>query len=75
MAHQRYLNSYYWRTHGGAEVDLVEEYDGLLHPYEIKYSSDKPGRGAKVFEETYPEASSVTVVNKLTYPDFTLSRP
>jgi hypothetical protein len=34
----------HWRSHGGAEVDLVLEYAGRLHPVEIK-ATTHPGRG------------------------------
>ena len=36
---------YHWRSHGGAEVDLLLERDGRLYPIEIKLAS-QPGRGA-----------------------------
>jgi uncharacterized protein len=34
-----FANSYFWRTYSGAELDLVEEKDGLLHGYEFKWGS------------------------------------
>jgi len=52
-------NSYHWRSHGGAEVDLILEQDGRLFPIEIK-SKSRPGKadisGIKAFKETYPKA-------------------
>jgi len=48
---------HHWRSHGGAEVDLILERDGVLHPIEIKMTS-KPGkseaRGFAALRETYP---------------------
>jgi len=47
---------YHWRAAGGAEVDLVLELDGRLHPIEVKASSNVPLRalsGLKSFQETY----------------------
>lgn len=32
------INSYFWRTYTGAEIDYVEEKNGKLFAYEIKYS-------------------------------------
>lgn len=32
-----YSNSYYWRTHDGQEIDLVEEREGRLFVYEFKW--------------------------------------
>jgi len=50
---------HHWRSHGGAEVDLILERDGVLHPIEIKASSrpsPKDARGLRAFRETYPDA-------------------
>jgi predicted AAA+ superfamily ATPase len=48
---------YHWRSHGGAEVDLLLERDGRLFPIEIKATS-RPSRsdtrGITAFRETYP---------------------
>lgn len=32
-----YANSYYWRTHDGKEIDLIEEREGKLFTYEFKW--------------------------------------
>jgi predicted AAA+ superfamily ATPase len=34
---------HHWRSHGGAEVDLILERDGILHPIEIKATA-RPAR-------------------------------
>jgi hypothetical protein len=40
---------YYWRTRDGFEVDLLVEYDGKLHPMEIKAASTlTPHHGSSV---------------------------
>lgn len=48
---------YHWRSHSGAEVDLILEMDGKFLPIEIKATA-RPGRkdtlGIKAFRETYP---------------------
>lgn len=50
---------FHWRSHGGAEVDLVLERDGTLFPIEIKLTS-RPGRndarGIAAFRDSYPQA-------------------
>lgn len=33
--------NYFWRTYDGAEIDLVEERDGKIYAYEIKWSKDQ----------------------------------
>ncbi|MGC9260465.1 MAG: DUF4143 domain-containing protein [Phycisphaerae bacterium] len=35
---------YHWRSHSGAEVDLLLERDGTFYPMEVKLSS-RPSRG------------------------------
>lgn len=50
-------NLYHFRSYGGAEVDLVLEIDGVLHPVEIKAKSNpnrNDGRGIGAFRECFP---------------------
>jgi len=50
---------YHWRSHGGAEVDLLIEMDNVYYPIEIKCKT-RPSRGdvrgIQAFRETYPDA-------------------
>ena len=49
---------YHWRTHGGAEIDLLLERDGRFFPMEIKLTTKptrKDARGFEAFRTTYPE--------------------
>jgi len=39
--HKIYVKNYFWRTYDGAEVDLVEERDGKLYGYEVKWGENK----------------------------------
>ncbi|MBI4196689.1 MAG: ATP-binding protein [Deltaproteobacteria bacterium] len=48
---------YHWRSHGGAEVDLLLEYNGKFYPIEVKGNSRPTGhdtRGIQAFREAYP---------------------
>jgi hypothetical protein len=49
----------HWRSHGGAELDLILERDGTLYPLEIKASA-RPARrdttGFAAFREAVPRA-------------------
>lgn len=51
-------NLYHWRSHGGAEVDVIIEWNGVLYPIEIKAKS-RPTRsdasGIKAFRKTYEQ--------------------
>jgi predicted AAA+ superfamily ATPase len=52
-----YPGIYHWRTHHGAEVDLLLEQDGWLYPIEMKmksYLNKNDARGLRAFRETYP---------------------
>jgi len=49
---------YHWRSHGGAEVDILLERDGIFYPIEIKSKSNpnmNDTRGISAFRKTYPE--------------------
>ena len=49
---------YHWRSHGGAEVALLLERDGIFWPIEIKCKAKitkNDARGIKAFKETYPQ--------------------
>jgi predicted AAA+ superfamily ATPase len=57
LAYQGTLsNAYFWRTYGGAEVDLVEERGGKLFGFEYKWGQ-KRIRPPKSFLSSYPEAA------------------
>lgn len=48
---------YHWRTHAGAEVDLLLERDSIFWPIEIKCKtnvSKSDTRGIQAFKSTYP---------------------
>ncbi|MHC4885273.1 MAG: ATP-binding protein [Planctomycetota bacterium] len=50
-------NLYHWRSHSGAEVDLLLESDGAFYPVEIKVKtnpSKNDTRGITAFRKTYP---------------------
>ena len=51
---------YFWRTHTGAEVDLVEERDGQLYGYECKWGKARP-RSPRSFLDAYPGAQFAVV--------------
>lgn len=49
---------YHWRSHGGAEVDLIMERDGRFYPIEIKLTTQpkrRDSQGITSFRETYPQ--------------------
>lgn len=34
---KQFSNTFFWRTHDQAAIDYIEEYNGILHAYEIKW--------------------------------------
>jgi uncharacterized protein len=48
-----WANSYFWRTQDQQEIDYVEERDGILFAYEMKWNSRKTPRLSKSFANHY----------------------
>lgn len=69
---QEYLqilsNNYFWRTYDQKEIDFVEERQGKIYGYEIKWRVEKP-RPPKDWTETYKNAE-YEFINKENYLGF-----
>lgn len=65
-------NFYFWRTHTGAEIDIIRESQGALSAFECKWT--KTAKAPALWKKTYPE-SSFTVVNRENYLDLLLGKP
>ena len=63
-----YSNRYFWRTYDRKEIDLIEERDGKLFGYEIKWGTKKV-KNPDEFIKTYKNAS-FRVINQDNYLDF-----
>ncbi len=63
-------NRYYWRTYTGAELDYVEEREGLVKGFEFKFNKKNPP-APQSWTEHYPEAN-YTCINRDNYLDFVL---
>jgi len=50
-----YSNTYFWRTHSQQEIDYIEERDGIIHTFEIKWKENKKSTLPSSFATTYPE--------------------
>jgi len=62
----RYTNMYFWRNQQAKEIDLIEEIDGKLSAYEIKWDKKANPPAPKAFAEAYTEAS-FEVINPENY--------
>jgi len=66
----REANYYYWRTRQGQEIDFIEEMDGKISAYEIKWNLRK-FKAPKIFIETYKN-SEVKMINKSNFLELLL---
>lgn len=64
----RHTNKYFWRTRDKAEIDYIEEEDGVLNAFEFKWKAQK-GRFANSFLEAYPN-NETAVVTRENYENF-----
>jgi len=65
-----YGNVYFWRTYDGQEIDFVEEKDGQINGYEIKWGLKTP-KIPKDWLHYYPKAG-FEVITRENYLDFLL---
>ncbi|MDH5603622.1 MAG: ATP-binding protein [Cyclobacteriaceae bacterium] len=67
--HNIYANNYFWRTYDRQEIDHVEEREGNLFGYEMKWDPKKKVRTPKAWLKAYPD-SEYKVVNRENFLDF-----
>ena len=63
-----YSSNYFWRTYDQKEIDWVEEREGKLFGYEIKWGNKKR-KEPKLWKETYSNAE-FEIINQDNYLDF-----
>lgn len=66
-------NPYFWRTYDQQEIDLVEEREGKLFGFEIKWSHNKKSASPHLWKETYSNAEFMTI-NQNNYLDFIIPK-
>ncbi len=66
---QRYVNSYFWRTHAQQEIDYIEESSGQLLAVEFKWNEQGRKKWPGAFEKAYPN-TTYTLINRTNYMDF-----
>lgn len=65
-------NKFFWRTYTQKEIDYIEEREGILYAYEMKYSI-KSSKIPALFLENYPN-SEFNEVNRDSFIDFLSSK-
>ena len=53
---RKFVNSYFWKTHQRQEIDLIEETDGQISAFEIKWKEKAKARFPLTFTDTYKDA-------------------
>lgn len=60
------VNNFFWRTYDQQEIDWVEERDGNLYGYELKWNIKKLPKEPMGWKKAYPE-SKFEVINRENY--------
>ncbi len=68
----KYIKSYFWRSFQQQEIDLVEQENGLLTAYELKWNPRKNSKISKTFSANYKLKDSFTV-SQNNYFDYLMS--
>jgi predicted AAA+ superfamily ATPase len=55
------VNNYFWRTYQQQEIDWIEEREGKLFAYEIKWSNRKKSKIPGAWAAGYPESEFKTI--------------
>jgi predicted AAA+ superfamily ATPase len=53
---------YFWRTWQKSEIDLIEDANGVLNPYEFKWSLNKRVKTPSEWQKAYPDAQPLEVI-------------
>lgn len=67
--HNIFSNNYFWRTHAQQEIDYMEERDGILHAFELKWRENKKCKIPISFVAAYPE-HTFDIITPANYIEF-----
>lgn len=63
------IKSYFWRNYNQSEVDYVEEENGQLHAFEMKWNTRKKNMVSKAFLNMYTNAKT-DIIHPQNFSDF-----
>lgn len=66
-----YARSWFWRNTNKQEIDYIEEKDGKIHAYELKWNPKRKALAPLSFRNAYPDAD-FTVINRDNIEDLLL---
>ncbi len=64
-----HANTFFWRTYDQKEIDFIEERDGKLKGFEMKWGLQKKAKYPKDFLNAYQNAEFI-IINRENYLDF-----
>ena len=64
-----HVNSYFWRTQTQQEIDLIEEKDGVLYAFELKWKENKKSNLPNSFATAYPQ-HRFEIITPMNYMEF-----
>lgn len=64
-----HVNSYFWRTQAQQEIDLIEEKDGVMYAFELKWKENKRAKLPASFATAYPE-HRFEIITTMNYMEF-----
>ncbi len=66
-------NTFFWRTQDQQEIDYVEERDGKMWAYELKWSTKAKAAFSKTFTQAYPE-HELRLINRENFYEWLLGQ-
>lgn len=63
-----FASFYFWRSYSMQEIDLIEEFNGIISAFEFKWNNKKVKAPSR-FVENYPH-TDFNVINKINFWDF-----
>ncbi len=67
------VNNFFWRTYDRQEIDWVEERDGKLYGYEMKWSEGKQVKAPSSWQNAYPDAD-FRVITPESYQEWVINK-
>lgn len=64
-------NQYFWRTHAQQEIDYIEERNGQMFAYEMKWNKKSKYQFPKTFQDAYPNTAT-KILTPENFQDFLL---
>lgn len=71
--HQHKFNTYFWRTHAQQEINYIEEGNGAMTAFEIKWNEKAKAKFSKSFLQAYPNVQT-QIIHSGNFEELILSK-